>query len=189
MSDPTLQSELEQLQRCMATIATLKRIPIGKAVRNASRDFLQAAYPKTPVAKRSKDFIQVPGRGTRKGTKIWLHKGASGSRKWRGPWAIKNAGFARVSWIGAMAAMGMSTDKRDKYGKMPSARLSQAIRKSTAIIDVAPTTATPSVRIMDSVDYLQKLDARTGLASAGLQKAIDRIYKEIERMAERGEVV
>ena len=176
--------ELQGLEKVMARLVVLKGIPMAKAVRNAARDFVQEAQKSTPLSKPKTIWRQVPGRGTKTGSKIWIASknsgktNVSGSPKWQSMRTIRGRGFAKASWISAAQRLGMSTSGRVRV-------MRGALGKSTVLLDLDESKANPSVQIFDTLDYIAKLDAQHNLSGRGISKARERVVNEIGRMIAR----
>ena len=189
MSDPTLQAELAKIDSIMQIFAKAKGVPIGKVVRNASRDFTRYVYAKTPPSKPNKDWTQVPGRGSSSDRKIWLHKygsgfaNVSGSINWRGPWKIKNRNFTRVSWVGAMIGLGMSTKKRSmtKGGGNKGYRV---LHESMAA-QQGMGGDKPSVKIINQMKLVVQSSGSNNFVSGGLKKAFENMQKQLNKHLEK----
>lgn len=158
-------------------LARLKNISVQKVVRNASRDFAQAAYKETPIAKISKsEFFYY----WRNGIKHFLHESQVGKRK-RGSKLRKvrvHRGWSKASWLGIFSALGMSL--KLAVNRLPNVveHLSNAITSGNA--EKAKTVLTDHIRF-DS--FGRTRDTRTDdIARAGFKLAAKRITGEVNKM-------
>lgn len=159
----------------VAALAALKNVPVAKVVRNASRDFAQAAHKATPVAKigRSEYYkyfdksgqphflheSMVVGRKSRKGLrKVRVHKG-----------------WSRASWLGIFRALGISM-------RIPFQRLPNKVEHiSHAITRGSQTDSTVTMTDYIHFDQFGRAhDTRTdAVAKAGFELAAKRITKAV----------
>lgn len=166
----------------MHALAEVKGIPLGKVIRNASRDYAQAAQKATPVAKTGTSEYYV---ATRNGRRWYVHQsqirgrianreGGTQLRKVR-----IHRGWSKATWIGAMRALGMSS-------KQPARRLPSAVEhKAYAIQRTAGEN--PSVTISDEfrIDGFGRtttLAQHTRIAGEGFRLAAKRISTEYVRL-------
>ncbi len=177
---PTIDPGLDRLVQLMLRIARLKKVPLDKVLRNASRDFVKAAYFGTPTAKTSRTrFLLVPGRAkrtinTQNGPAHWVLKKKSrqGSR-WDPPFPVRK-GYAKATWIGAMRALGMVTGNPGQHSSAPG--FSRVNFTGSGVTDLA-------AEITNSISYISRLDRRADFTSRGIAAATAKIEGELARMA------
>ena len=166
-----------EISGIMEALARLKDIPVAKVVRNASRDFAQAAWQHTPLAKVSRSEFYYYWKD---GEKKFLHESQIGKRK-RGSKLRKvriHKGWSKASWIGIFRALGMSL-------KTATGRLPQAVEHiSNAIVS---GTQTDSKTVMtDEIRFDQfgrSRDTRTDeIAREGFKLAAKRMTSEVNKM-------
>lgn len=178
----------------IATYAAMKKVPMAKVIRNASRDFAQAAYKATPTAvKSSSDYYWYKGAD---GQRHYLHKrmvkrktikAADGSK--RKKWVLKSGrdlegslhkvriakGWSKASWIGVFRALGMDAPKRAKTAPEKAETLSS--------ITEAASGATAKATIIDIIRFNRfgkGTDTRSGeIARAGYALAAKRIMRDV----------
>jgi len=164
----------------LQAFARLKSVPISKVVRNASKDFAQAALKSTPLAKKSKsEYYRFKGKDNE-----WhyLHESQVAGRKSKS--GLKRVrilkGWSKGSWLGVFRALGMSMKERKR---LPSRveHISHAIQKTSQ------TTATTTITDHIHFDNFGKgNDTRTeAIARAGFELAAKRIVSETNRMLAR----
>ena len=172
------KAELARLEQAMLRISSSKNVPMEKVVRNAARDFTQAAYRATPTAKvRQTNFLYLgkknpPFGGY--GRPRWVKKEPtqSGSR-WDPPFRVAR-GYSKSSWIGMMRELGMS-GKRTTH--------QQATRYGDAYKMKAPGKV--FVQLINRLPWIAKLDRRANIRRRGVAHAVNRIEKELVRMGEK----
>jgi hypothetical protein len=158
-------------------LAHLKDIPVSKVVRNASRDFAQAALKATPVAKVSKSEFYYFWRN---GVKHFLHQSQVGKRK-RNSKLRKvrvHRGWSKASWLGVFRALGVSL-------RMPTNRLPQAVEHLSNAIQSgsqqqAKCVLTDQIHF-DGFNGGQDRHSQ-GIARAGFELAAKRITGEVNKM-------
>lgn len=161
----------------MEALAELKQIPLAKVVRNAARDFVQAAFRATPTAKVGRAQYY---RAKTNGRTWYIPVAKTNGRRVRGlkksgvevrKVAIRR-GWSRSTWLGAMQALGMASKARP-------ARMPEAVeRKSTASSGGAQ--ATPSVVIsdefrLDNFGYSTTIPQYNRIAGEGFKLAAKRL--------------
>ncbi|MBO4513518.1 MAG: hypothetical protein J5746_12210 [Victivallales bacterium] len=181
------------------TLARMKKIPIGKVIRNAGRDFAREAYKITPTAQISKSpyyryFDQrdqkwhylhesqvVESYTTKRGlTRNRIRQGAKdafGKLK-----KVKIAkGWSKASWIGVFKALGLPPKAK---GSLPVAveQLSDATMTETAWM--------AEIVIADDIRFNHFGNGADGgtadrIAKAGYDAAARNINKEIDRLMKR----
>lgn len=172
--DPTIQAELRQLDTLMHRLAEAKGVPLAKVIRNASKDFAFEAQRATPVAKITKSpywFIKAPKSGQPRWVVKWSAKSKSGWQKQL--FRKVSKGYAKASWLGMMSALGIGKGA----GKFQSAQ-----RTSTAIAQAADSERNPVVRMLASLSYINKLDARANIAARGIQRAEAKIINGLAQV-------
>ena len=191
MTDLSITMDVKDL---IAAYAAAKGIPMAKVIRNASRDFAQAAYKATPTAvKSSSDYYWYKGAD---GKRHYLHKrmvkrktfrAADGSK--RRKWVLKSGrdlegslhkvrvakGWSKASWIGVFRALGMDAPKRAKTAPEKAETLSS--------IAEAASGATAKATITDIIRFNRfgkGTDTRSGeIARAGYALAAKRIMRDV----------
>ena len=162
-------------------LARLKDIPVSKVVRNASRDFAQAALKATPTAQVSKsEFYYYWGKD---GVKHYLHQSQVGKRKRKSKLRKVriHKGWSKASWLGVFRALGVSL-------RMSTNRLPQAVEHlSNAIVSGNPENA--KCVLTDNIHF----DGFKGgqdrhsqeIARAGFALAAKRIVSETNKLISR----
>lgn len=187
----------------IAAYARLKGIPVATVVRNASRDFVKAAYTKTPTAKIGKSpyytFVSW-----RTGKRVYLHESqvetertrkgkAKLARKWRkfnpargftwlNQFKLRRVrvakGWSKASWINAFRALGIP----------PKSRPARVPPKAETLSDVAAAGAAQKAQ-MTLTDYIRfndfgkGADTRTAqIVAAGFAAARRNIVKDGRRL-------
>ena len=191
MTDLSITMDVKDL---IAAYAAAKGIPMAKVIRNASRDFAQAAYKATPTAvKSSSDYYWYKGAD---GKRHYLHKrmvkrktfrAADGSK--RRKLVLKSGrdlegslhrvrvakGWSKASWIGVFKALGMDAPKRAKTAPEKAETLSS--------IAEAASGATAKATITDIIRFNRfgkGTDTRSGeIARAGYVLAAKRIMRDV----------
>lgn len=185
----------------MAAYAAMKKVPMAKVIRNASRDFAQAAYKATPTAVKAKsDYYWYKGKD---GKRHYLHSrmvrrktvtGADGAK--RKKWVLKSGretegdihkvriakGWSKASWIGVFKALGME--------KIPNrAKTAPAAAETLSSIAEAASGATASATITDIIRFNafgKSTDTRSGeIARAGYALAAKRITGDVTKMLKK----
>lgn len=161
-------------------LARLKDISVSKVVRNASRDFAQAALKATPTAQVSKsEFFYY----WRDGVKHYLHQSQVGKRKRKSKLRKVriHKGWSKASWLGVFRALGVSL-------RMSTNRLPQAVEHlSNAIVSGNPENA--KCVLTDNIHF----DGFKGgqdrhsqeIARAGFALAAKRIVSETNKLISR----
>lgn len=193
MTDLSIRMGAKEL---MAAYAAAKKVPMATVIRNAARDFAQAAYKATPTAiKSSSDYYWYKGAD---GQRHYLHKrmvkrktfkAADGSR--RRKWVLKSGrdlegslhrvriakGWSKASWIGVFRALGMDAPKRAKTAPEKAETLSS--------ITEAASGATAKATITDIIRFNRfgkGTDTRSGeIARAGYALAAKRIMRDVAK--------
>lgn len=162
----------------MEALARLKGISVSKVVRNASRDFAQAALKATPVAVKSKSeyYYYYDKQGQRK----YLHESQlAGRKRLTGLRKVRIAkGWSKSSWLGIFRALGMSM--KDRPNRLPQKveHISYAVSRGN---DTQSTTTMTDYIHFDR--FGQGQDQHTdSIASAGFKLAAQRMTKEVNRM-------
>ena len=181
----TAQSTV-QADGLLRRFAELKAIPIRKVIRNAARDFVQAALKETPIAAEKKSrFVRAKlsnGKYAYRPVDSLSEdelkkKDKSKNLVWHRI-RIKR-GWNRATWRGVMAALGMNQKPKPKV--VPSA----VDTRSAAVW--AGSDAAPEVTITDRLAldaaYPGQLDK---LRSAGFALAAKRITTEFNRLLKNG---
>lgn len=171
----------------LKTYAALKNIPLAKVIRNAARDFVQAAYKATPMARITQSpYVRIPIEGAKRVFRYipWdsLDEKAQGRLKKR---RIRlQRGWSKASWIRLMRILGM-TNKNGDMRKERSGKRWKAVNQ-LATIGLTEKQAV----INDAIHF----DARPGeidrIAEAGFALATKRIsndFKKIMKAAQEGE--
>ena len=161
----------------MSALARLKNIPLAKVVRNAARDFAQAAIKATPVAQKSKsEFYKYFVNGQPR----FLHESQVVNRKSKK--GLKKVriykGWSKASWLGVFRALGMSL-------KIAAQRLPGKVEHlSYAIARGNNTNASTTIEDYIHFDsFGRSTDTRTAeVARAGFALAAKRMTKEVNRM-------
>lgn len=165
----------------MQALARLKGIPVAKVVRNASRDFAQAAFKATPVAKKSKsEFYKYKGKDNQL---HFLHESMLVGRKRKT--GLKKVriykGWSRASWLGVFRALGMSIKAQTSRLPNKVEHISNAIARGS--IESASTTITDYIHFDN---FGRENDTRTGdIARAGFELAARRITNETSNMLKK----
>lgn len=127
--------------------ARLKQIPLAKVVRNAAKDFVQAAHKNTPLSELTGAKYYRAELGNRRwwipigwlnGRRVHNKSGRAHLKKW-----LKR-GWSKATWIGVMRALGMS------HGGVRS-DLQEAAQKSSVIMRDNPVQT--QSEIMDEVRF------------------------------------
>lgn len=171
---------LLRLAQLMQQISRLKNVPLEKVLRNASRDFVKAAYFGTPTARTSRTpFLLVPGPArrtiaTQNGPAHWVRKtkSARGS-KWDPPFAVRK-GYAKATWIGAMRALGMGSGNPGNHTTAPG--YSRVRFQGSGLTDLA-------AELTNQLSYISRLDRRVDFSSRGIAAASAKIEGELNRLA------
>jgi hypothetical protein len=158
--------------------ARLKGISVAKVVRNASRDFAQAAHKETPIAKigRSEYYKYFD----KSGQPHFLHESMVVGRKSRkGLRKVRvYKGWSRASWLGIFRALGVSM-------RIPVQRLPNQVEHiSHAITRGDQTNSTVTMTDYIHFDSFGRgQDTRTeAVARAGFMLAAKRITTEMSKM-------
>ena len=169
----------------LEAFARLKGIPVQKVIRNAGRDFVQAALKATPIAQAAaKPFLLVVGadkkvlvhkHGPRMGRAIVIPEGAPHSKSVNTRKLYVRRGWNRATWRGVMAALGMNQKNRPQ--KVPSAvdAMSGASWSGT---QEAPTLTISDQLALDKA-YPGQVQQ---IVAAGYALATKRIVTEFNRM-------
>lgn len=167
----------------MSALARLKNIPLAKVIRNASRDYTQAAYTATPLAKISKSEWYVARRD---GRKWYIHESQVSGKKIRnrktGTRVSKvriQKGWSKSTWIGAMKALGMSPKNRPARVRPEAEERSQAVQMTS--------NTNPKAVITDNfqIDQFGKASTQPQherIAGEGFKLAARRMSAEFTRM-------
>ena len=172
---PTITTDTSGVMR---SLALLKGIPLAKVVRNAARDFAQAARRATPVASKSRsEYYRVRDRRT--GEWRYLHVSMLEGRSRKSLRNLRKVriykGWSRASWIGVFRALGMGTSR-------PPARLPSRVE---AISDAMATETrdTASAIIEDYIRFDafgRGSDSRSAeIAQAGFALAAQRMARAL----------
>lgn len=107
-----IRFDLSGLREILEYYAELKEIPLSKVLRNAAKDFVQAAYGKgdmtTPVAEKiaKKPWALVPGKGSMQGKGVYVRLDSLDAKAQRRLEKFRLAkpmrGFARSMFIPVM---------------------------------------------------------------------------------------
>lgn len=159
----------------IAAYARLKQIPLAKVIRNATKDFVQAAYKVTPLARTDKSqfFVYKDSKGQRR----FLHESqVSANTKLHRVRIAK--GWSKASWIGIMRSLGMTS--KSKPAIVPNAALT---RSDLRVIEQPGLSATAIVTDEIRFDRFGKTaDTRLeSIAQAGFKLAAERITKDFNR--------
>lgn len=158
--------------------ADLKGVPLAKVIRNAARDFAQAALKATPLAKiRSSPYarITLAGGGTRY-ARLDRYGGSTLRNLRKKKYRIRiNRGWSRASWIGVFRALGM-----EKAPHAP-ARLPAAV-ETIGRADMDGDDTSPRVRILDEIRFDGLPGTEDAIIDAGLGLAAKRIDSEWNRI-------
>ena len=166
----------------MNALARLKGIPLDKVVRNAGRDYLQAAYTATPLAKISKSQWYVAEKD---GRKWYVHESQTPGRKrnkkdrTRIVKARIRKGWSKSTWIGAMKALGMSPKNRPN-GVHPVAETRSQARQFTS--GTNPRIVISDEFRIDDFGRGSSQPQHERIAAEGFKLAARRISAEFTRM-------
>ena len=153
----------------LATYAALKNIPLAKVLRNAARDFVQAAYRATPMARIAQSrYARIPIEGTKKAYRYI-------------PWdSLDEKGQERLK---KRRILGM-TNKNGDMRKERTGKRWEAVNRLATI-----SLTEKQVEIMDAIHF----DARPGeidrITEAGIALATKRIsndFKKVMKAAQEG---
>ena len=167
----------------MAAYARLKNVPIEKVIRNASRDFVQAAFRATPVARKSKSpyYVFID----RKGRKRFLHQNQLKGRSEESLVTLSKVkiakGWSKSTWIGVMRQLGMKA--KNKPSEVPISATSLSDVQTYSHKDYAQATITDEIRFDN---FGRGTDSKlTQIAQAGYKLAAERITKDTERILQK----
>ncbi|MBQ7177546.1 MAG: hypothetical protein IJS08_09035 [Victivallales bacterium] len=166
----------------MQTLARLKGIPVSKVIRNAGRDFAQAALKATPITGTSKsEYARTKRKGKAGWQYIRLDKCSPRQRRLLAKKQYKiviHRGLAKASWKGVFQALAMTTGSPNVKKNMPSkvATMSGAISRGTEQM--------PEIVISNILDFYspRRRGTDADILAAGFKLASERIVKEINRM-------
>lgn len=168
----------------LAAYARLKNVPIAKVIRNASRDFTQAAYKETPIARKSKSpyFVFYD----RAHHLRFLHQSQLKGRSEESLASLKRVkiarGWSKATWIGIMRQLGMKA--KSKPADVPQAATTRSNVQTYTNQDYAQATITDEIRFNRFGQGAG--DARLyQIAQAGYRLAAERIEKDTERILKR----
>lgn len=177
MMDITIMTDPKRLMEAMAR---LKDIPVSKVVRNASRDFAQAAQKETPIANKSKsEFYKY----IKDGEPHFLHESQVASRKRKA--GLRKVriykGWSRASWLGVFRALGVSL--KVSVQRLPS----KVEHMSSAVARGDSTTSSTTITDYIHFDRFGKTnDTRTDeIGRKGFELAAKRMSKEVSRMMQK----
>ena len=159
--------------------ARLKKIPVAKVIRNATKDFVQAAFRTTPIAKvsKSKYFVVV-----QHGRKRFLHEKQVRPNTTLHRMRVAK-GWSKATWIGIMRALHMKAKEK------PSIVPDDATAKSTLqVMEQANLSATAIVQDEIRFDHFGKGNSDSKLqeiANAGFKLAAERITKDMNRTVQK----
>lgn len=170
----------------LATYAALKNVPLAKVLRNAARDFVQAAYRATPLARIAQSrYVRIPIEGTKKAYRYipWDSLDEKGQERLKKRRIRLQRGWSRASWIRLMRILGMT----NKNGDMRKERTGKRWEAVNRLATIGLTER--QVEITDAIHF----DARPGeidrITEAGFALATKRIsndFKKIMKAAQEG---
>ena len=164
----------------VSALASLKNVPLAKVVRNASRDFAQAAQKATPVAQTGKS--EYYKWFDKQGQPHFLHESMLVGRSRRSLRKVRvYKGWSRASWLGIFRALGVSM-------RIPVQRLPGKVEHiSNAITSGSQTDSTVTMTDYIHFDKFGRVqDTRTdAVAKAGFELAAKRITKAVNEELSR----
>jgi hypothetical protein len=174
MIDITIMTDPKRLIEAMAR---LKNIPVSKVVRNASRDFAQAAQKETPIATKSKSEYY---KYFKNGVPHFLHESQVAGRKRKtGLRKVRiYKGWSKASWLGVFRALGVSL--KVSVQRLPSKveHISHAVTRGS--VTESTTTITDYIHFDE---FGRGNDERTEtIGRRGFELAAKRMSKEVNRM-------
>lgn len=164
--------------------ARLKGIPVAKVIRNAARDFVQAALKATPRGRLSKSpygRVKV-GDDYRyfRIDRLTPRELARAKRRRRRDSRLTmplpmRRGWSKASWIGAFRELGM--------GRTPTAprKLPSAVIQRLSTAAAAGDERHPEIRITDDIRFTALAGADQSIVQAGFRLAADRLTREFKR--------
>ena len=180
-----------QKDRLLEEYARLKRVPLAKVIRNASRDFLQAAYRATPMAtRRTKTGWLAIAPAKLRGSAA--HKVQSNGLVWFGPGMLTakdkrrlraagatvpriRKGYSKATWIGAMRALGMGR----------STPMGMETATNVATLRTGGTGNNVSATIRNWLKFDKRPGAQAEILRAGMANAARRIRDDWVRVLKR----
>lgn len=171
--------------------ARLKKVPLAKVIRNAAKDFLQAAYRATPIAaRRTKAGWLAMAPSKLRGSAA--HREQSNGLVWFGPRMLTardkrrlraagaavpriRRGYSKATWIGAMRALGM--------GRSAPAGMDSATNVATLRTEGTGSNVSATVRNWLSFD--RRPGAQADILRSGLAHAARRIRDDWRRVLKR----
>ena len=184
------------MARCIGAIARIKKVPIGKAVRNAARDFVMGAFYAAPVAVRSRspyarvtlrngrvaylNIARAAGQSARsaaKGRKASAR--ASAMRRLEKHRVRIMKGYSKSTWIGAMKALGMQSRKQ-------SAGVPSAVGWQSTARQAVDSQTLATIDIHDkNLDFKVRTTARQRMIGEGERRAVDKMAAAIQKELDR----
>lgn len=171
----------------LQTYARLKNIPMAKVLRNAARDFVQAAYRATPLARiKQSPYVRLPIEGTKHTYRyiLWDSLDEKAQERLKKRRIRLQRGWSKASWIHLMRVLGMT----NKNGDM---RKERSGKRWDAVNRLATIGGNPEreVEITDQIHF----DARPGeidrISEAGFALATKRLsndFRKIMKAAQKG---
>lgn len=169
--------------------ARIKNVPIGKVIRNATKDFLQAAQRHTPMGakKRKSGWLSIAPEAIRGD-----HKLQDDGKVWFGPQILSakdktrlrkagakvptvRKGYSKATWIGAMQALGMNR-------KVPQGMDSA---KHVATLKTEGTGSNVSSTIRNWLGFDSKPGTIANILQQGFANAARRIRDDWARVLKR----
>ena len=170
----------------LQTYAAMKNIPLAKVIRNAARDFVQAAYKATPTARITQSpYVRIPIEGVKKVFRYipWDSLDEKGQERLKKRRIRLQRGWSKASWIRLMRILGMTNSK----GEM---RKERSGKRWDAVNQLATIGLTEKQAVINDAIHF---DARPGeidrITEAGLALATKRLsndFKKIMKAAQEG---
>ncbi len=159
--------------------AELKGIPVSKVLRNAARDFVQAALRETPMAYLSRSpWARIKTRGGKTAyRRIDNFDGAARDRLAKQRIRIRR-GWNRATWRGVMAALGMTQRNRPRSVPRAVDVRSGAVWSGT---ETAPEVTVVNRLALDKA-YPGQIER---IQAAGFALAVKRITREMNRILKK----
>ncbi len=179
-----IQAEIQD-KGLIATYAALKNVPLAKVLRNMARDFVQAAFKTTPLARISiSPFVRVPIEGTKRTYHYirWHSLDRKAKKRLKDRRVIIHRGWSKASWIQAMRLLGMNG--KDGSPPQEKADLPDAVRQ-LATVGVTDKQAV----ITDEIHFDRRPGEADRILSVGFRAAPKRMmadFRKIMKAAQEG---
>ncbi len=180
MSDVSIKVDGRSL---VEAYARLKKVSVAKVLRNASRDFVQAAYKATPIAQMKVSPYYVVR--DRNGVKRYIHesrmRGRTNAGIGRARRVVIARGWSKATWIGVMRQLQMRA--KNKPSNVPEAALMYSGMRMTQTQDTASVTINDNIRFDR---FGKSSDSKlVEIAQAGFRLAAERLTKDWTRQLEK----